>query len=443
MAEVEAEAGSGLEPKAPTWAESLAMEKRLDALSQQIADLNKIVYPRRDGSPSAVEYPDLSGLSEADRAAESARLREQAWDETVKRGEANEELLRLGREYVRLASEMRTPDFSGMIEADRAAEAERLRKEALEKARRLQEAGDPEGRRREAEARILDFDPKQKGIYYNRLCFVNLASFDLDEESPHGPMRFTDDDAFEMNKPHMLCGGVNILSVKIASSDVGYPIRVYGTVIARDCIDKKCVYLYRRPRDRCQLINSKDTPLILTGPKRGLALLDAMYVEIDLKIKGRHGQDRELSKGVLFIKGTVHRSLKKCELQSNSLSTRLSTVDVMYAVAPIAVEATIAVEVLEGHFDGKITAHTSSIKKSIVLYDSKVPGDGHGVIQLKRPVVSVFVKDMLVIVAKTGDGESVRRIGFPPRMKGREEAVITVGVTMMRVKVSWSIMDPS
>ena len=77
---------------------------------------------------------------------------------------------------------MRTPDFSSMTEAERAAKAERLREEALEKARRLQEAGDPEGRRREAEACILDFDPKQKGIYYNRLCFVNVASFDLDEE---------------------------------------------------------------------------------------------------------------------------------------------------------------------------------------------------------------------------------------------------------------------
>jgi hypothetical protein len=129
MAEVEAEAGSSsLEPKAPTWAESLAMEKRLDALGQQIAHLNKIVYPHRDwrSASAAAEYFDLSGLSEADRAASSARLREQAWDEAGKPGEANEELLRLGREYVRLASEMRAPDFSGMTEADRAAEAERL-----------------------------------------------------------------------------------------------------------------------------------------------------------------------------------------------------------------------------------------------------------------------------------------------------------------------------
>jgi hypothetical protein len=105
-----------------------------------------------------------------------------------------------------------------------------------------------------------------------------------------------------------------------------------------------------------------------------------MYIEIDLKIKGRHGQDRETQQRSVVYQGTVHRSLKECKLETNSLSTRLSTVDVTYAVAPIAVEATVAVEVTESHFNGRITAHTSSIRKSLVLYDSKVPGDGHGLV---------------------------------------------------------------
>ena len=59
---------------------------------------------------------------------------------------------------------------------------------------------------------------------------------------------------------------VNILSVKIANLDVGFPIRVYGTVIARDCLDRKCVYFFRRSRDRCQLINSKVQLLLPTMP---------------------------------------------------------------------------------------------------------------------------------------------------------------------------------
>nr|TKW24736.1 hypothetical protein SEVIR_3G069300v2 [Setaria viridis] len=71
-----------------------------------------------------------------------------------------------------------------MSEAGRAAEAERLRQEALEEARRLKTAGDLDGGRwREGEARILDLDPKQQsGIYSNRCSAVDLATFDHDEE---------------------------------------------------------------------------------------------------------------------------------------------------------------------------------------------------------------------------------------------------------------------
>ncbi|CAL4903327.1 unnamed protein product [Urochloa decumbens] len=397
MAEVEVEA----EERAPTWAEAQAMEKRLSSIRDKIHDLNSVMTTKDDDNLI------FSGLSEAEREA--------------KKGKAEE--------YVRLLSETtRDPDFSGMTEAERSAEAERLRREALEEARRLETAGDSKGDKwKEGEARILDFDPKQGGIYFNRRADVYLPTFDHDEESPFGPMRFTDA-VYHKNQTVKLCGAVNVLSVKIACSDVGYPIKVYGTVIARDNID------------------NKRTHLILTGPKRGLALLDDNFVEIDLKIKDRQGQDRELSKGVIRIRAKTVGSLEKCKLESKSLATRLSTVDVNYAVVKGAVEATIAVEVLEGDFAGKITAHTTSIKKSVVLYDSKVAGDhGHGVLQVMRPVVSAHVKDKLVIVAKTGDGESDHRrvIAFTTRVKGRDEDVIDVGAAKMSVKVSWSIMDPS
>jgi hypothetical protein len=72
--------------------------------------------------------------------------------------------------------------------------------------------------------------------------------------APVSQMRFT-------NRPFqdtmcVNCVSINILSVKIACSDIDFSIQVYCTVIARDCIDYKCVYLFRRDNDHCQLISS-------------------------------------------------------------------------------------------------------------------------------------------------------------------------------------------
>jgi hypothetical protein len=49
---------------------------------------------------------------------------------------------------------------------------------------------------------------------------------------------------------------LNIIAIKVAESDVGYPVRIYGTVLARDQQDYRCVYLFRRSRDNPQLITS-------------------------------------------------------------------------------------------------------------------------------------------------------------------------------------------
>ena len=84
---------------------------------------------------------------------------------------------------------------------------------------------------------------------------ANLHSIDItsfsDVNSKDGNMRFVPDRS------------ANVFSVKIVSSDVGFPIEVYGTVIARDNIDLKCVYLFRRDRDHCQLILSKVNQMLV------------------------------------------------------------------------------------------------------------------------------------------------------------------------------------
>jgi hypothetical protein len=126
--------------------------------------------------------------------------------------------------------------------------------------------------------------------------------------------------------------------------------------------------------------------LVLTGPKRGFALVSNNYIETDLRIKDNQGEDRQLSKGYLTIRCASRRPLEKCVVESVYLATRLSTVEVMYGFKPYAVEGTIAIEVIQGYFDGRMTAHTTSIPSRIVtLYG----GNGTGVIKLMRPVMSL------------------------------------------------------
>jgi hypothetical protein len=54
-----------------------------------------------------------------------------------------------------------------------------------------------------------------------------------------------------------LYDSVNVIAIKVAQSDQKGPISIYGTVLARDEYDYRCVYLFKRGRDDPQLITRK------------------------------------------------------------------------------------------------------------------------------------------------------------------------------------------
>lgn len=53
-----------------------------------------------------------------------------------------------------------------------------------------------------------------------------------------------------------LDASMNIISIKIFESDVPRPINIYVTVVARDEVDYRCVYLFKHGRDNPQHIES-------------------------------------------------------------------------------------------------------------------------------------------------------------------------------------------
>ncbi|TVU36999.1 hypothetical protein EJB05_18961, partial [Eragrostis curvula] len=281
----------------------------------------------------------------------------------------------------------------------------------------------------------------------------------------------------------------NILSIKVLDSTVGYPISLYGSVFVRDDLDRKRVYLFRRDRDNAQVIktpviyvqfvshlqlfrlntklvgnmsSSKDRysyedldqftqeedTLVLTGPSRGLVLLDNLFFKFNLKMRGdQEADDMEFSQGRMeYDNRVVYKSM----LIRDKLTTKLSTMGMTYALVNRAVEATIQIKVPEefsielDKFYGKISAFITGTVTEVILFNSEACGTvikiGDDGIKLWRHVLSVPIDGSLVLRVDTWEGDckaKLRRSStiFTPQICGKDVASVH---GPMQIKVTWS-----
>uniref|UniRef100_A0ACD5YX91 Uncharacterized protein n=1 Tax=Avena sativa TaxID=4498 RepID=A0ACD5YX91_AVESA len=177
--------------------------------------------------------------------------------------------------------------------------------------------------------------------------------------------------------------------------------------------------------------------------------MDYLYIEVDLKMKLDQGKDEQLSIGLLDIDGRVAPRVPTTEVQSCTLESSLSTVEVRYALVKEATEATVEFQVLDGDFKGEITAHTMRIEDSIhdriVLHDSRACGavtssDGSRVIQLFRRVVAVCMDEALVLTI-VPEAVTAYVLRFTPYLFGAQENIINCGAVKLGVKVTWSVIS--
>ncbi|KAL6848983.1 hypothetical protein ACP4OV_021566 [Aristida adscensionis] len=285
---------------------------------------------------------------------------------------------------------------------------------------------------------FTEYDPKNDDYVQTRFSQFNIAFFDFEKESMIGfgpPLS-------ELGASGWLSfeSSVNVISLKIVESDVGYPIRVFGTVLARDALDYKRVYLFRRDSGDPQLITSLNDTLTLTGPYRGLAVTDSMFFEIDLWIKFDETGDRVLGKGV--IEHNAIRYTKKA--MSWLVTSWLSTVELVYAPVQFPVEATVAVNILRGpcNFTGKVTGWTfENHENHVILYDTeaagtrKVLGDD-GSIPLSRCVVAVPFGEKLVLTIFVSGGDEGCTLTFGQYDDDRQ--MCNIGPYELLVKVIWT-----
>ncbi|KAL6648789.1 hypothetical protein ACP70R_013013 [Stipagrostis hirtigluma subsp. patula] len=285
---------------------------------------------------------------------------------------------------------------------------------------------------------FTEYNPKLRYSAPTRFCQYNIAFFDLDKESnvKH------DTSISTINNCMKLDDSINVISIKVAESDVDYPINVYGTVLARDEIDHRCVYLFNRGRDDSQLINSPDDTLTLTGPYRVLAVTDSMFFEVHLKIKCDGKVDKDFSKGLLvhlagsYISQPTTLSLESC----------LSTVDIEYTPVPFAVEAYLEALIVKGASNFTVSAWTSgNVENKVVLYDNTVADSqtnlgNDGSVPLTRRAVAVPCDEDLVVNVLVCEGEGsheVKSLEFIVKHDD-DESFLFEGPYELQVKIRWT-----
>ncbi|XBI82422.1 hypothetical protein VPH35_091108 [Triticum aestivum] len=187
------------------------------------------------------------------------------------------------------------------------------------------------------------YDPKVNAYTHTRFDIFNLAFFDLDKESDfcRGPRLNMIPSPI---RDSVVGSCVNVITLKVKESEVGFPIKVFGTVVARDQVDYRCVYLFRRERDDPQLITLADGKLTLMDPCRGLVPEDRMYFEMNLKIVRDGGEVEDFSKGVIVFNKA--RLPNDKQTMGVSLNSYLSRVEVRCAYVVHPIEATIEVNIL-------------------------------------------------------------------------------------------------
>ncbi|KAF7006747.1 hypothetical protein CFC21_026488 [Triticum aestivum] len=271
----------------------------------------------------------------------------------------------------------------------------------------------------------------------------NFGSFD--DETGIGPMCYTS----APPTPEYLFReqAVQIFSIRVRAPTDGlkWPLHVHGYVATRDSMDRNRNYLFRRARDNCQTLTQNDPFLLLTGPSRAVVFLDPITFEVQLKVKGKGESEDEMLAFAVFYYGDGNACARKLSM---SIPHNRCTLEYEVALRPRSVEATISVKIVEGSWPenhrGQVVALTSGVDGEVVLLrsgDRELPVGSDGAIELSRRVVSVDLREKLVVAVDASLSGFLARgtAEFKPENYGTSHGVCDLGSCKIQVAVAWSL----
>ncbi|XP_037441614.1 uncharacterized protein LOC119309801 [Triticum dicoccoides] len=206
---------------------------------------------------------------------------------------------------------------------------------------------------------------------------------------------------------------VNVITLKVKESEVGFPIKVFGTVVARDQVDYRCVYLFRRERDDPQLITSAD------------------------------GEVEDFSKGVIGFNRA--RLPNDKQTMGVSLNSYLSRVEVRCAYVVYPIEAAIEVNILKGPCSvSRVAAWTTkNYEYSMDLYNSGGEAaaeiEAGGTVPLSRRIVAVPLgRKLVLLVTGRSVGDVFDKNIIAPLGRSTELMHYKLGSALVEVKLVWT-----
>ncbi|XP_051201523.1 uncharacterized protein [Lolium perenne] len=226
--------------------------------------------------------------------------------------------------------------------------------------------------------------------------------------------------------------------VKLPADAPGSVVELYGYVAARDNLDPLLNYVVNISRDD-PVIVEKGSLIAMSGPRRGIEMLDSSLLEYDVRIKnGVHEEDDlQLLDGASMFQ-FWDASARPFTLR---MPTDSGAIDMIVACINCAVEATVEVFILEvqSSFNLSLICLNGGFIEEMILFDGAT-AESRG---LKRSVVAVASHSYLDLKFNLGalpSSSNQHCCSFKAEIHGHVTQNIKTEFALISLKVTWSTL---